>query len=62
LSIADVTVKPHLKNIYQKLDVGKRREAVEKAVTLGIFSLRLFQNVLVWSRSRKANILTTGIH
>jgi LuxR family maltose regulon positive regulatory protein len=31
------TVKGHLQNIYQKLEVGKRREAVEKAKKIGIF-------------------------
>jgi LuxR family maltose regulon positive regulatory protein len=36
LFIAPTTVKGHLKNIYQKLDVGKRREAVEKARKVGI--------------------------
>ena len=36
LFISDGTVKKHLNNIYQKLDVRKRREAVEKARLLGI--------------------------
>jgi ATP/maltotriose-dependent transcriptional regulator MalT len=35
---ATTTVKGHLQNIYQKLEVGKRREAVEKAMKIGIFS------------------------
>ncbi len=40
LFISPETVKGHLKNIYQKLDAGNRREAVEKAQTLGILSRR----------------------
>jgi LuxR family maltose regulon positive regulatory protein len=36
LFISLATVKRHTINIYQKLDVHKRREAVEKAKTLGI--------------------------
>jgi LuxR family maltose regulon positive regulatory protein len=36
LFVSPLTVKGHLKNIYQKLDVGKRREAVEKAKKIGI--------------------------
>jgi len=36
LFIAAETVKGHLRNIYQKLEVKKRREAVEKAKKLGI--------------------------
>jgi LuxR family maltose regulon positive regulatory protein len=34
--ISTTTVKGHLQNIYGKLGVSKRREAVEKAHTLGI--------------------------
>jgi LuxR family maltose regulon positive regulatory protein len=36
LFISDGTVKSHLKNIYQKLNVSKRREATEKAKKIGI--------------------------
>jgi ATP/maltotriose-dependent transcriptional regulator MalT len=36
LFISSTTVKTHLKNIYQKLNVSKRREAVESAKALGI--------------------------
>jgi LuxR family maltose regulon positive regulatory protein len=36
LFIAPTTVKGHLQNIYQKLDVSKRREAIEKAKKIGI--------------------------
>ncbi len=36
LFVSPETVKSHLKNIYQKLDVGKRREAVEKARKIGL--------------------------
>jgi LuxR family maltose regulon positive regulatory protein len=36
LLVSPETVKFHLKNIYQKLDVGKRLEAVEKAKEIGI--------------------------
>jgi LuxR family maltose regulon positive regulatory protein len=40
LFVSPETVKGHLKNIYQKLDVGKRREAVEKAMALEILTGR----------------------
>jgi LuxR family transcriptional regulator, maltose regulon positive regulatory protein len=36
LFISAETVKSHLNNIYQKLVVSNRRDAVEKAKTLGI--------------------------
>ena len=36
LFISTTTVKGHLQNIYQKLEVGKRREAIEKAMKIGI--------------------------
>ena len=36
LFVSTETVKAHLKNIYQKLNVSKRREAVEKAKKLRI--------------------------
>jgi ATP/maltotriose-dependent transcriptional regulator MalT len=37
LFLSTTTVKGHLQNIYGKLNVKKRREAVEKAQALGIF-------------------------
>jgi len=40
LFISTTTVKGHLQNIYGKLNVKKRREAVEKAEALGILSHR----------------------
>jgi LuxR family maltose regulon positive regulatory protein len=40
LFVSTATVKSHLQNIYGKLEVGKRREAVEKAETLGILTQR----------------------
>jgi len=38
LQISIVTVKRHASNIYQKLGVHSRRQAVAKAVSLGMFS------------------------
>jgi LuxR family maltose regulon positive regulatory protein len=40
LFISSITVKAHLQNIYGKLGVSKRREAVEKAQALGILKRR----------------------
>jgi LuxR family maltose regulon positive regulatory protein len=36
LFISTTTVKKHLQHIYEKLNVGKRREAVEKAMKIGM--------------------------
>jgi LuxR family maltose regulon positive regulatory protein len=36
LFISTTTVKGHLQSIYQKLEVGKRREAVKMAKKIGI--------------------------
>ena len=38
LSISDTTVKRHTVNIYQKLAVGSRRDAVNRAAKLGLVS------------------------
>jgi LuxR family maltose regulon positive regulatory protein len=40
LFISPETVKKHLNNIYGKLNVTGRRQAVEKALTLGIIARR----------------------
>jgi LuxR family maltose regulon positive regulatory protein len=40
LTISPETVKKHLNNIYGKLNVSGRRQAVEKALALGILSRR----------------------
>jgi LuxR family maltose regulon positive regulatory protein len=40
LFVSPETIRSHLKNIYQKLQVGNRREAVTKSTDLGILSHR----------------------
>ena len=36
LCVSIETIKTHVKNIFQKLDVGNRREAIEKALELNL--------------------------
>jgi DNA-binding NarL/FixJ family response regulator len=44
LTISDRTVQGHLANIYAKLQVNTRTEAVTKAIQLGLFQLPASQN------------------
>ena len=39
LSVSPNTVKTHVRNIYRKLDVGTRRDAVKRARELGLLRL-----------------------
>jgi LuxR family maltose regulon positive regulatory protein len=39
LFISTTTVNSHIQNLYGKLNVSKRREAVEKAKKIGILSI-----------------------
>jgi len=43
LFISTTTLKGHLQNIYGKLSVRKRREAIEKEMDLGILARRRFE-------------------
>jgi len=40
LHIAEATVKRHLANIYNKIEVGSRSEATRKAISEGWISMR----------------------
>ena len=41
LTISESTVKTHVANIFQKLEVGGRTDAVTKAIRMGIISVRI---------------------
>jgi DNA-binding CsgD family transcriptional regulator len=45
LDLSVNTVKAHMKSIYRKLDVSRRREAVDRALELGIFALPRRQTI-----------------